>query len=389
MIDIHISDVLTFKKCRRLWNWSSHLRGNLEPSKPYLPFFEGLGVHHAMQEMYDLKRNPVESFRDWAIAEVFRMKEELTPDQWRATEPDIIDAVARCKSILRHYASWAKKADEDLEVFAIEISPEKPLPLIQSNNSSTFTQYNDSDEPEIGYSWRLDGVVRKKSDGTYWTFEHKTCRSIEEKKSMLANDEQALAYLWATEKHLGVPISGVIYNLLRKKAPTVAQELASKPGQLSQNKSIDTTFEFYKSQLDEMAAEYADTACKTGQQDMADTEEMWTEVYKARKEALYAQHKEILEHLYQKGNTFFERYELRRTPAQIAQGNEDLIATALDMVESPRIYPTGGQKHCIWCNFREPCLVMNAGGAYEVLLDRNYKPRKGWKEDLYATVKED
>ena len=57
IIPIHASDRGTFKKCRRNWDWSSPMRGNLvrrvDMQGVTMPLWFGTGVHYALAQYYN------------------------------------------------------------------------------------------------------------------------------------------------------------------------------------------------------------------------------------------------------------------------------------------------------------------------------------------------
>ena len=59
--EIHVSDVRTYKSCRRRWDWSSPLRGNLEPNFTPPHFFIGRAVHYAAASFLENGTLPTEA----------------------------------------------------------------------------------------------------------------------------------------------------------------------------------------------------------------------------------------------------------------------------------------------------------------------------------------
>lgn len=78
--------------------------------------------------------------------------------------------------------------------------------------------------------------------GEHWVMDHKSCKNIPDEDSRYS-DLQMVFYCWLLPQ-LGYPKPhGVIWDYIRKKVPTRPEVL--KSGQLSMNKSIDTTYEVY------------------------------------------------------------------------------------------------------------------------------------------------
>src|SRR3954452_15910762 len=71
IIPIHTSDVASFLRCRRYWNWSSPTRSNLRHKVEIYGIdtnlWFGSGIHYALEMYYNpaLRRDPVEAFQTW------------------------------------------------------------------------------------------------------------------------------------------------------------------------------------------------------------------------------------------------------------------------------------------------------------------------------------
>jgi hypothetical protein len=67
---------------------------------------------------------------------------------------------------------------------------------------------------------------------------------------------------------------------------------------------------------------------------------------------------------------------IRRTEAEISELAKNLRVTALEMVRpSTVLYPSPGWTNCTFCRFTGPCLAMNSGHDYEMLLEHEYRKR--------------
>ena len=347
--EIHISDVRTFKQCRRKWWFSSNLPGNkgLEPRVPYMPFFTGRAIHYCLEMYYEDGTHPTEVFEAWLPEELNKIKEQ-SGALWAGEEQKVQEQITLIEGMMDHYALWAPHVDRNYEVVATEL--EFNIPLDVSKNVS-FGRV------QLSLAGRFDGVVRYVPENTFWLFESKTTRSIKEMKRSLANDEQAGLYSWAASTLVGKPIAGVLYNLMRKKIPIYPRQLGDK--YLSQAKNQDTTMEVYWEAIKETHQIAPDDKASM---------EMAKDIYA-----------DMLLHLEQKGNTFFERWEVRRSQSELSTLVSYLLATAAEMIDPETVlYPSPGQFNCNFCHFRAPCLAMNAGANYEFLLAEEYTPRQRW-----------
>lgn len=337
-----------------------------EPKVPYAPFFTGRAVHWSFEEYYERggEQHPSDLFEYWLKDELEKMK-EMTGSLWPAEEEKIQEQVDLIVGMLDHYVVWQKHGhgmndDESLEWIATELEFKIPIAYwCHECRDFIGTPWTGEPLPHIHslvavyFAGRFDGVVRRLSDNTIWLFETKTTRSIKELIRGLVFDEQAGLYCWGAQQILGEPITGVIYNLLRKKVPTIPRQL--QDGGLSQNKSIDTTLEVY-------------------------WETIKNTFPNADQDSLKKTYWEMLQHLEQKGNTFFARYEVRRSQSEMDTLVHYLLATAKEMIEPSTImYPSPASwGACNWCHFRAPCLVMNMGGDINIILDNEYQDRKRW-----------
>ncbi len=345
--EVHISDVRTFKSCRRQWHWSSPIGRNLEPDKPYAPFFTGRIVHTGLELHYRSlgKLSLYDATRIAITIEQERM--EAAGTLWDEELEMLREQTELIYGMMEHYEIWAASkamaqnpwGDANLEYLDMEATFHVPIMTEKGNPSS-----------RVFLGGRFDGIVRRRDDGTLWLWETKTSRSIKELQNTLAFDEQAGAYIYAAQLLMGEQVYGVIYNIMRKKVPTTPRVLQS--GLLSQAKNIDTTMEYYWHAV---------------QQHHDD----------ATREELMDRYGDILHHLHEKGNTFFSRTVIRRTPAEIKELSANLRVVALEMVRpSTVLYPAPSWTSCTFCRFRAPCLARNSGADYEMLLEAEYRQRK-------------
>jgi hypothetical protein len=347
--EIHISDVRTFKQCRRKWGWSSPLKRNLEPLIPYAPFFTGRAIHHCLEQYHGYGVPFDVSLNAWLTNE--RTEMEKIGSLWPAEESKLNEQVDLIRGILDHYSLWIQKlvgrwADSNLEFIALEHEFSVPLRNFVGRKST-----------KVYLAGRFDGLVKNRSDGTFWIWESKTTRSIAELVRSLANDEQCGAYIYAAEELFKVPVAGVLYNIMRKKVPTRPRVL--QDGTLSKAKNIDTSPEVYLAAIREQHPGIGAEGIKTYYGD-------------------------ILQHLLEQDDKYFARIPIYRTEQEIHQLSLDLWATALEMTRGTTpLYPSPSWMNCGFCAFRAPCLAYNAGADVQFILKSEYRPRvaaKSWSQ---------
>lgn len=98
---------------------------------------------------------------------------------------------------------------------------------------------------DIQFMGYIDNRVKDK-EGRLWIKDYKTCTNIPSEEARFA-DIQLVLYAWAWnrqhEKYPEKHVSGVIWDYIRTKPPTIPELL--KNGQLTQRKDIDTDYFTY------------------------------------------------------------------------------------------------------------------------------------------------
>lgn len=338
---IHISDVRSFRSCRRKWEWSSSLKGNLEPLIPYAPFFTGRAIHSCLEFYYRDNIPFDQTLSMYLKSEADTMQK--VGEMWNHEKTSFNEQLDLIDALLQHYSLWVAQdhslfSDENLEFISLETPFEIPMPTGKKSVSKTMT-----------LGGRFDGVVRHKPTGKYWIWETKTTRGIQELTRSLSNDEQSGLYIYAASKALKVPIVGVIYNMMKKKAPAVPKILQN--GSLSKAKNVDTTSFAYKAEIRSMFPS-------------------WSE------ETIHEQYGDVISSLKESDQDFFMRFPVYRSQHEIDQLLIGIYETAKEMT-NPKLalYPSPSWLNCNFCIFKSPCITKNAGGAYQVLLNEEYQQR--------------
>jgi len=307
-----------------------------------MPFFTGRAIHHSLEMYYSDGEPLLSSFGAFLAHE-----RRLMGDLWPQEEMRVQEQIDLIVAMLQHYEMWISNMnvdqtrwhDDNLDFLALETHFEVPIRTPTGRAS-----------PKFYLAGRMDGVVRLRSDNSIWIWEVKTSRSIKELTRSLANDPQTGAYIYAAKELFDVEPQGVLYNIMRKKAPTQPETLQS--GLLTRRSNIDTTAQAYLKAVREHHPDWKDDTIR--------------EFYG-----------DILETLVEKGNQFFARIPIRRSQTEIDNLAEDLWAVALEMTNpSTVLYPNESWLNCNFCAFRAPCLTLNAGGDYEFLLANEYQRRE-------------
>ncbi len=264
----------------------------------------------------------------------------LFEEEWQA----IHERTQLLRDVAAGYVSWAQEQDVGLTVITRQFQADVPV-VAPSGRGSTKYQFR----------FKPDGLVT--FGGELWVWEDKAWKTIDRASiKMLQMDEQCGMYLWGLRqlidrgeapqvvmeafREYGYPV-GVIYNVLRKKLPTVPALL--KAGGTSKDKAIDTTYEVYLATLqerDQDPVEYAET----------------------------------LDMLSEKGNTFFVRQKVYRNAAELDEiGNR--IYQASRLVSEGHTFKCV-DRTCAQCQFFPYCLEPS-----KELLETGYRVREHRHEE--------
>lgn len=339
------SDVRSFKRCRRKWDYLSPLRRNLKTKKVVARLSFGRGIHVALSDYYALLNENkhilqvlLNSFEKWYKKEILRLEELGVLEE---QEEELLELYELGKSMLTSYQPWA--AIEDSKSFTKVLYNEKriEIPLLDYNGKRTCGRY----------SFKADLIVED-SDGFYWLVDHKTIATAN--IPSLELDEQAVSYLYGTQRKFGIKLEGFIFNFLLKKIPAVPQVL--KNGELSKKK-LTTTYEVFRDTIEK----HYETEGKT----------------EIERDEIFAPFVEILDELQGQANPFFTRIKVYKSQAEIQEIGNRLYDEYLEM-RNPKIkiYPNP-TRDCIWdCPLRTLCIVENDAGDLKSLIEDTFETKE-------------
>lgn len=341
-----------FKDCRRKWDFGSFSRQGIEPKRPHVALSFGTAIHHALEMFYSgqcmseglLPEQMFDKFhKEQFIKSVYSLRGDEIPKVTKDTLEDQLDLAlekadedfkkefkevnALGRSMLEGYVTWSSKEDYSSDAgFQKVLYTEKEFCVIITNEGEPYRFIDaEGQEWEMWLVGRLDMVVLD-WDNRIWILDHKTSKDKLDKTKLVLDDQMTM-YIWAAQQILGIEIEGCYYNVLRKKLPRVPEPLVSKKG-LSKAKSIDTTYDVYYQAIVENGFNPED-------------------------------YRDILEHLMNTPNTFFERAKVRRNQHEILVAGHFLLQEAVDMLNDPFIYPHSTWD-CNWkCDYKELCHAIN------------------------------
>ena len=343
---IRTHDRIAFKRCRRMWNWSSNLRGNLTPDRTATPLWLGSGIHFALEDYHGAKHFETASCALTAYAEASRKVKHLSPpDDWR-------EALELGQAMMDYYEDWLIIRDPLTTLVVdgvpqVEVEFEIPIPI----------EHPDFDR--VVYRGAFDRVSVD-GDNILWLVEYKSAIRFE--SLHLPTDPQVTAYCWALNHcYPGYAGWGVIYQQHKKVEPKEPHYLGS--GKLSSNKSQGTSYRLYRDAI----------------------VNMYGSVEKAPKS-----NRDCLNHLAstesEDRDPFIRRDRVSRTKHELMMEEQKILAEANDIL-NPEIplYPNP-TRDCSFCSFHAPCMAFDDGSDWEQLLEENYISRKkesqAWRRHL-------
>jgi len=211
---IHATDRTGWKRCR-MKDQFRRVEG-LVPvdSKQINALWFGGGIHLCIEAFYKKSLETLEY--------VWEKYCDATLDMSTVDLDALTEATILANGMMRWYKDFAEKND-DFTVIEVEKTFDVKVPRTR-----------------VVLTGRFDLLIQDQS-GRLWIVDHKTCGKFTPDRD-IEMDDQFTAYLWIA-REVGLNVSGVIVNMLRKKLPTVPKVLTS--GALSQDKSQDTTYDIY------------------------------------------------------------------------------------------------------------------------------------------------
>ena len=394
IIPVHGSDVASYKRCRRYWDWTSPTRNNMRRRVDIyginFPLWFGTGIHFALEKFYDpiLRHDPVESFKTWFE---FQWEGGIVGAEWLDllydVHPHVQDAgegapyykVRGLKEMLPNielvqeevdfhrdlgigmmtfYKEYAERVD-DFVVVAAETSFSIPLGFDCIDIREESPNYGKS--LQVHARGKRDAVIYYPEMDKFGVIDHKTAARINEDYfAKLDKDEQVSTYLWATiqeSKLFDLPwknhvVDRVIYNAVRKNYPKPPSITTRGYPSLDRQKE-GTTAELFQEAI-------------IGNDDL----EVWFRTDE-KAQAYYTYLCEMGESL------FIQRDVVTRNAYEIENVGKHLGMVAREMLNKPAIYPSpSGEFRCLQCAFRAPCISADDGSDWQGMLADGYEKNR-------------
>jgi hypothetical protein len=372
-LEIHTSDRVLYRRCRRRWNWSSRIRENLVPvdSQASPALWLGSGVHFGLEDYHGYNRfgDP----RDALIAyHKAWKKSELPPDDDVWLELGVV--------MLQHYVErWLPQHGHIGQTLWIDGEPQVEvvvqvplgmwiwLPADREDPSYGTVVY---EEPryeegwfEIVYDMTFDRVLLDDHDRII-VEDYKTAAK-EFDTARLELDSQVGSYLWGGALLYGRAIEGACWTQFIKAVPQPLRWLEKKQ-RFSVDKSQRTTLSMAREQLVEHYGK-------------GKVPDFYTDFLN-----------ELAADETPEGDRFIKRSVIYRNEANAASEERKLYQEIGEMLRAfrPADHPNAlplynnPTRDCSWdCAFRAPCIALDDGSDADSILSEDYEQWEGIKDD--------
>lgn len=340
-IGIHTSDRNFYRECRRKWNWLSPTRQNLSPRKRVLPLWFGTGWHFVLEDLYGYQRysDAHEAWDDYVRATLDYYGRDDLPKE-------APDALKLGHKMLTYYLeSWLKTRDP-LKTLVIDGEPQVevnfkiPLPINPELLAKAGIDI-------VYYEGTIDRVIEDEY-GSWWYQEYKSAAKLA--TAHFLTDPQITAYAWAGSVIYDRPLSGCVYTQWRKAVPEEPTWVAAR-STFATTKSHTTTSTYYRQAL--MDVYGAIEKAPTKVQDYL----KWLETEEQGPEDDGYVRRDWIER---------NEHTLQAEGAKILMEVEEMINPDLPLYPSPT-------RNCSnWCDFKEPCIMLDNGDDFEEALKLDF-----------------
>lgn len=319
MVTLSHSKVKTWRRCQMQFNYR-YIQG-LRKKTNALPLFVGTGVH-AMLEAQVVKG----SWKDEMNA--FRSDFNRLFNEEKA---ELGDVPAEVEGIVTGY--FKKYQDDGLLYVPRHQGKRAEIPVkVDLDNHTRFIGFIDK--------------FPQDSEGRNWVMDHKTCKVIPGEETRFA-DLQLLLYVWLLPQLGYEKPAGVIWDYVKKKAPTRPELL--KNGTFSKAAKIDTTYEVYMETVE----------ATLGKEKLSEYEE-FAQTLKGREEK------------------FYRRIYLP-SPSQEMIGNvvKDILASGAEIRNlGPNAKVRNMTKDCNFCSYYNLCQAEVRGLDSDYIRKADYTTQK-------------
>ena len=193
---VDVSEIKTFKSCRRQWQLSSRNKFHMRPIVTPPQFALGTIFHESLAQLYlgvpldkvmAMVRREMQTDNDAALL-------AMIPGYYKNVLPGDLD---RFKVLdIEHHFEIAPKTSDGEYLFPLE-------PVV--DKATGEVQYDANGDPlmvsNLLVCGSIDMIVLDEAQNKIYGFEHKTCKSFRD-ESYLWMDEQPRVYTWALKEYV-------------------------------------------------------------------------------------------------------------------------------------------------------------------------------------------
>lgn len=216
---VDVSEIKTFKSCRRQWQLSSRNKFHMRPIVTPPQFALGTIFHESLAQLYlgvpyekvmEMVRREMQTDNDAALL-------AMIPGYYQKVLPGDLDRY-RVLDVEHHFEIAPKTSDGEY-LFPLE-------PMVDKKTGEV--QYDGNGNPLMVSSLlvcgSIDMIVLDEAQNKIYGFEHKTCKSFRD-ESYLWMDEQPRVYTWALKEYVAAynakhgtncELGGVYLNEVKK-----------------------------------------------------------------------------------------------------------------------------------------------------------------------------
>lgn len=362
------SDRVAFRKCRRAWDWGSHLRRGLRTPVQRSPLWFGSGFHYALEDFHGPKFYPsLESaWDDYVQATTKQFGQDNLPME-HAALGDLAHAM-----FFYYRDIWLEAGGRPkLKTLKVNGVPQVEVPLeFEVPVAPKLLKKAGFDRAVCRFI--ADRIVEDEF-GLLWMVDYKALARFPN-IGALELDPQITQYLLGVQLLYNRPFGGLIYQSHLKAACNTARELKPKKGQtrgdISCAANQGTCHTLYRMALIDR---YGDVTLASDEQ-----QELLREL--RNKESEHA-------------DAFIRRDWMTRNQRVIANEAKNIVLDAEEMLDTPRIYHAPSDR-CTdqGCAFYLPCVEKERGENFEFTLKNDYQvttyaARSAWAQHLTVGAK--
>lgn len=193
---VDVSEIKTFKACRRQWQLSSRNRFHMRPIVTPPQFALGTIFHESLAQLYlgvsldkvmAMVRREMQTDNDAALL-------AMIPGYYNKVLPSDLDRFTVLD--IEHHFDIAPVTSDGEYLFPIEHATDpKTGELMYDDNGEPIMQ------PSLTICGSIDMIVLDKETNQIYGFEHKTCKNFRD-ESYLWMDEQPRVYTWALKEYI-------------------------------------------------------------------------------------------------------------------------------------------------------------------------------------------